>query len=197
MPEYRRPFAPGGTYFLTLVTHHRRPFLTDAPARTALRQSLTDCRGRRPFGLDGVVLLPDHLHLMLTLPFADADVSNRVAAIKAGFTRRYEAGHEAGGGLRSAPRDRQSASRDRQRYRPIWQKRFHDHLIRDDRDRDDHLDYLVYNPVRHGLATCPHAWPYSSFARLVRAGRYDARWSCRCDGRRVRPVPKPFSSPEE
>ena len=143
---------------------------------------------RWPATLDAIVLLPDHLHLLLALPTGETNVSTRVASLKAGFTRRHprrvgfsppsEGGINPDGGLKPTL---QGASRDRQRYRDVWQKRFHDHLIRDDADYERHLDYLAYNPVRHGLCRCPHDWPHSSFARLVRERIYKRDWLCCCD----------------
>jgi putative transposase len=172
MPNYRRPDAPGSTWFITIVTHDRRGFMLDEPARNALRHAVADTRRRRPFHLIAIVLLPNHLHLMMELPTGDADASTRVAGIKAGFTRRYLT---AGG--REAPI---SDDRRRHRHRGVWQQRFHDHVIRDQPDYEAHLNYLVYNPVRHGLCRCPHDWPHSSFHTLVRDGIYDAEWSCHC-----------------
>ena len=172
MPEYRRPTVAGAVYFLTIVTHGRRPILVEPPARRALRAAIGHARQAKPFGLLATVLLPDHLHLMVALPAGDEDVSGRVTRIKTNFTRRYldAGGCEAG----------QSRSRCRHRHRGVWQKRFHDHLIRDAGDFVAHLDYLHFNPVRHGFARCPHAWPFSTFRRLVRRGTYEARWCCTC-----------------
>jgi putative transposase len=127
------------------------------------------------------VLLPDHLHLMLTLPDGDADFSIRVAAIKARFTRRWVAADGDG--------REQSASRERQGYRGVWQKRFWEHAVRDDDDRIRCLDYIHYNPVKHRLARCPHAWPWSTFARFVRQNDYAPDWHCTCDGRAALKIP--------
>ena len=80
-----------------------------------------------------------------------------------------------------------SASRRRRRERGVWQRRFWEHTIRDEKDFAAHMDYIHYNPVKHGHAGCPHAWAHSSFHRWVREGRYAADWACSC----VRPVPQP------
>jgi putative transposase len=168
MPNYRRPDRQGSEWFLTLVTHHRRPILLQPAARRALRASLAATRESQPFRLAAIVLLPDHLHLMIELPTGDADVFGRMRRLKAGFTRRHLA---AGGAEAEASDDRR-----RYRHRGVWQQRFHDHVIRDDQDRERHLDYLCYNPVHHGLCRCPHDWPMSSFAQLVEQGIYDADW---------------------
>ena len=148
-----------------------------------MREAIAGCRRDWPFDLAAIALLPDHLHLLMALPDEDADVSIRVARIKAQFTRRHLAARGAEAG--------QSGSRDRHRHRGVWQRRFHDHLVRDDRDFEQHLDYLLHNPVRHGHASCPHAWPWSSFDRLVREGVYERTWCCACDGRKAIAPPKP------
>ena len=112
MPEYRRARQAGGTYFFTVVTHERRPFLTDELARGCLRSAWREVRGRRPFHADAVCLLPDHLHTVWTLPEGDCDFSGRWAAIKSMFSKRYL----AAGGLEHA----RSASRTRQGEAALW-----------------------------------------------------------------------------
>jgi putative transposase len=180
MPNYRRVFVPGGTFFFTLVAENRAPYFAAELARNRLHDAIAACQQRRSFELDAFVLLPDHLHLLMTLPPGDADYSTRVAAIKVGFTRAQLA---AGGA--EQPR---SHSRVRKRRRGIWQRWFWEHTIRDMTDFNTHLDYIHYNPVKHGLAHCPHEWPFSSFARHVSAGKYGADWLCACAGGPVRPL---------
>ena len=142
MPNYRRPFAPGGTFFFTLVTQDRRPILTTDSARPLLRTAVADTRRERPFVLLAIVLLADHLHLLLDLPAGDADFATRRAAVKARFTRAYLA---AGGGEGTV-----TANRAAHGGRGVWQPRYYDHLIRDEDDFGRHLDYLHYNPAKHG-----------------------------------------------
>ena len=179
MPRYRRPSVAGATYFLTIVTHGRHPLFLDAKARKLLGEAIRRTRADRPFAVVAAVVLPDHVHLLMELPIGDADVSPRVAAIKARFTRAWL----AGGGMDLG----QSEGRHRQRRRGVWQQRFHDHRIRDDDDLQRHLDYAMYNPVHHGVVACPHAWLHSSFHRLVKDGVYDAAWSCGCGRAEVKP----------
>lgn len=188
MPNYRRRRRAGGTYFLTLVTQNRAPIFAEDWTRTLLRAAIDRCRALHPFSLDAIVLLPDHLHLLMTLPPADDDYPRRLANLKAGFTRAYLA---AGGA--EQPR---SASRHRQRARGIWLKRYWEHTIRDGEDPRTHYNYICCNPVKHRLVTCPHAWPHSSFHRLVAEGRYPADWRCRCD-RPGRRTPPPLPEPPE
>jgi len=192
MPNYRRAIQPGGTFFLTLVTHERRRLFDEELARTHLRHAIAAARGDRPFELVASVLLPDHLHLIVQLPAGDADFSLRVSAIKARFTRAYL----GAGGTETS----QSRSRDHQRHRGVWQKRFWEHLVRDENDLIDCIEYVHYNPVKHGLATCPHAWEWSSFGRFVEKGHCPRQWCCACDGtpeasthspRSIRPTTSP------
>jgi putative transposase len=175
MPNYRRAYVPGGTFFLTVVTHDRAPLFHDALARKCLRESMALARRDHPFVLLAATLLPEHLHLVIALPENDADFSVRIGAIKARFTRRWLA---AGGTER-----KQSAARRRQDYRGVWQKRFWEHWVRDERDLGRCFDYIHYNPVKHGHVACPHAWPWTTFHRFVREGRYEADWCCACEGR--------------
>jgi putative transposase len=184
MPQYRRAFRPGGTFFLTIVTESRAPILTTPAARTTLHAAIDTCRATRPFTIDAIVLLPDHWHLMLTLPAGDADYPTRIAAIKSRFTRDYLAhgGHEQ-------PR---STSRLKSRRRGVWQRHFWEHDIRDHTDYERHFDYILYNPVRHQYAGCPHAWPYSSYAQAVSHNLYPCDWQCRCNHRT--PIPPNFDT---
>jgi putative transposase len=173
MPDYVRAFRPGGTFFLTLVTERRTPVFASESARAMLGAAFERCRKHHPFVLDAIVCLPDHLHMLMTLPDGDADFSLRVGNLKSAFTRAYL----AAGGVEQA----RSASRVRQRARGVWLKRFWEHTIRDCADLLRHYDYIHYNPVKHKHATCPHAWPHSSFHRFVAEKRYEADWCCRCD----------------
>ncbi len=172
MPNYRRPFAPGGTFFFTLVTQDRRPILCTESARPVLRAALVDTRRERPFVLLAIVFLADHLHLLLELPAGDADFATRLAAVKARFTRGFLA---AGGGEGTV-----TASRAAHGGRGVWQPRYYEHLIRDGADLGRHFDYLHYNPVKHGRAACPHGYAFSTFGRWVARGVYEPDWACRC-----------------
>jgi putative transposase len=180
MPNYRRAFRRGGTFFLTLVTEGRSPIFLVENARLMLRDAIERCRTLRPFSLNAIVLLPEHLHILITLPENDADFSRRVASIKSHFTRSYL----AGGGVEQA----RSSSRHRQGARGVWQRRFWEHTITDGDDLRRHYDYVHYNPVKHKHVTCPHAWPHSSFHRFVAENRYERNWSCQCDGPVVAPM---------
>jgi len=168
MSDYKRVRIAGGAYFFTLVTFDRRPFLTSALARACLREALRETRSVQPFRLDAICLLPDHLHCLWTLPAGDTDFSGRWNRIKGLFSKRYLAAGQSPGNP--------NASRRRTGEAAIWQRRFWEHCIREDKDFRRHLDYLHFNPVKHGHVMRAADWPWSSFARYVRMGWYDEAW---------------------
>jgi len=168
MPNYRRAAVSGGTYFFTVVSYNRRPILDTPLARSCLRAAIRETRAIQPFSLDAIVLLPDHLHAVWTLPRGDVDYSNRWRLIKRIFTRSFLA---AGGGEQEP-----SVSRAVQGERGIWQRRFWEHTCRDETDLRRCVDYLHLNPVRHDLVSHVADWPWSSFHRYVRLGHYDQAW---------------------
>ena len=165
MPRYRRALT-GTSYFFTVVTHRRRPILCDEPVRIALREAIEQVRCRYPFTTDAIVLMPDHLHCIWTLPDGDSDFSLRWSQIKHHVS--YACGQLYSTAL--------SKSRQRQRTASIWQRRFWEHQIRDETDMERHVDYIHFNPVKHGLVAAASDWPYSSFGRFVRNGIYPADW---------------------
>jgi putative transposase len=156
MVRYRRNFVPGGTFFFTLTLDDRRSSaLVDHVA--LLRAAFRKTRSERPFSIDAIVILPDHLHTILTLPPGDPDFSNRLRRIKGRFTRSVIAA--------GAP----VSSDHGGEYSP-WQKRFWERTIRDDRNFERCVDYIHYNPIKHGLVSSPIDWPFSSLHRYIRAG---------------------------
>jgi putative transposase len=175
MPNYRRAHRPGGTFFFTLVTYRRRPILATELGRRLLHEALAVCGRRWLYSLDAIVLLPDHLHAIWTLPAGDADFSTRWAAVKRAFTAGWL--RESGDAIAEGERW--------QRRRSVWQPRFYEHTLRDELDLERHYDYLHFNPVKHGLATCPHAWAWSSFRRCAGRRIYPPDWLCVCNARRV------------
>ena len=183
MPEYHRMFAPGGTFFLTWVTHLRRPILGTDGNVVAFRAAVANVKRDLPFTILAAVILPDHVHFLWELPPGDTNYSKRIGMIKVNFTRAVTVKtHDF-----PCANVSQSPSRRRHRESCIWQRRFWEHTIRDDRDFANHMDYIHYNPVKHGHVSCPHAWPYSSFHRWVREDRYFADWACCCLGHPVTP----------
>ncbi|GAA5161592.1 REP-associated tyrosine transposase [Viridibacterium curvum] len=169
MSRYRRSNATGATFFFTVVTHRRQTILTDEPLRAALRNAVRRVRTDMPFAIDAWVLLPDHLHCIWTLPPNDADFGLRWGRIKSLVTRTVAADYERA--------EWRNASRIARRESTIWQRRFWEHQIRDDADYAAHMDYVHFNPVKHGLVRSVADWPHSTFHRLVRAGVYAADWA--------------------
>ncbi len=158
----------GGTYFFTVVTQDRQRFLTDKLARKVLRDAFQKIRLKHPFTMNAIVLLPDHLHCIWTLPEGDADYPTRWNQIKGQFTRNWL----ANGGQETIV----SGSRSKRKERGIWQRRMFEHTCRDEADLKRCLDYLHANPLKHGLVRCVKDWPWSSFFRFVKQGEYDINW---------------------
>lgn len=168
MPQYRRSKIEGGTYFFTVVTYHRRPFLTTDEARAALHFAWLNVEQRYPFTTNAICLLPDHLHCIWTLPEGDSNYSLRWGEIKKIFSKMYLPHVKANELL--------SESRLKRGEAAVWQRRFWEHTIRDLHDFNRHLDYIHYNPVKHGLVHSVSDWPWSSFHRYVQLGFYDRSW---------------------
>ncbi len=164
MTRYRRNFVAGGSFFFTVNLADRRSRLLTGHIEL-LRAAFRDTRRRRPFTIDAVVVLPEHLHAIWTLPADDADFATRWQLIKASFSRGLSA------------KEAVSPSRSRKRERGIWQRRYWEHTLRDDADFGRHTDYIHFNPVRHGHVARVRDWPYSSFHHMVRLGLYPADWA--------------------
>ena len=164
MTSYRRNYLDGGSYFFTVNLAERRSrLLTDNIG--LLRAAFRYTRTRHPFSVDAIVVLPDHLHAIWTLPPGDADYALRWRLIKTYFSRGLVAG------------ERRSKSRIAKGERGIWQRRYWEHTLRDESDYACHADYIHINPVKHGHAQRVVDWPYSSFHRFVRLGIYPAGWA--------------------
>jgi putative transposase len=163
MTNYRRNFLAGGTYFFTANLMDRdRWLLTDNIG--LLRAAFRYVRKRHPFKTDAMVVLPDHMHVLWTLPPGDTDFPKRWGLIKSTFSRSLPTTEPV------------SASRLRKGERGIWQRRYWEHTIRDERDFSHHADYIHFNPVKHGYVGRAADWPYSSFRRMVRLGLYPQDW---------------------
>ena len=158
--QYRRSTAKGATFFFTVVTHERRKILCHESNVALLREAFRFVKQRHPFTIDAFVLLPEHLHCIWTLPENDSDYSMRWRQIKSHFSRRC--GDEFKG--------RQTQAHLRRGEQAIWQHRYWEHQVRDDSDFIRHVEYIHYNPVKHGLAKAPKLWPHSTFHRYVRKG---------------------------
>ena len=163
MPNYRRDHTPGATWFFTVTLANRKSsLLLDQIGR--LRESVRYVRRQWPFHIDAWVVLPEHMHAVWTLPEGDEDFSTRWRLIKSHFSRE------------SPRRESISRSRTRKGERGIWQRRFWEHRIRDERDFRRHVDYIHFNPVKHGHVERAIDWPFSTFSRYVRNGIYSPDW---------------------
>ena len=162
--EYRRMWCPGGTYFFTINLLQRQG--NDLLTRHIglLRKAVGDVKRRHPFRIHAWVVLPDHMHCVIELPHDDADFATRWRLIKMNFSK-------------SLPKvEPRSAVRIVRGERGIWQRRYWEHLIRDEKDFCAHVDYVHINPMKHGLVDSVQEWPYSTFHRYVEKGIYTEDW---------------------
>ncbi|WP_158583856.1 REP-associated tyrosine transposase [Salinibius halmophilus] len=136
--KYRRVFIKGGHYFFTVASNHRAPVFIDNI--DAIRNGLRYAKEKHPFDIEASVILPDHLHMIWKLPEDDANFPLRWQLIKKHVTRSVG--------------------------RNIWQRRFFEHVLRDDHDWQMHVDYIHYNPVKHGYCERVSQWPYSSYRKF-------------------------------
>ncbi len=164
---YGRVRIPGASYFFTVVTCDRRPIFQHTEAIALFDAAVTRIRQRHPFEIDATVILPDHIHTIWTLPDGDADFSTRWRLVKEAFTKPF---------VRQNLPSSRSDSRRSKGEQPVWQRRFWEHLIRDEADYVAHVDYIHINPVHHGLAAAASEWPHSSFAEWVERGVYAPNW---------------------
>jgi len=161
MVQTRRHFVPDVTHFFTVALADRRcASLTDRI--DALGKAFRQCRALRSFETIAIVVLPAHLHCVWTLPAGDADYSTRWSLIKRIFTRKQ---------FHEGPTDARARKR-------VWQPRFWEHTIRSETDLQRHVDYIHFNPVRHGCAHRASEWPHTSFHRYVRLGWLSEDWAC-------------------
>ena len=158
MSNYRRVLSPGGCFFFTVVTYNRQPIFANTWAVDRLRDGFCRVRSKRPFTVDAMVVLPDHVHCIWRLPAEDDDYATRWRLIKHHVARGME------------------VQRTGRREKQVWQRRYWEHLIRDETDWRRHMDYIHYNPVKHGLVESPLDWEYSSFRKYVAQGKYPAHW---------------------
>ncbi len=160
MPDYRRIFIPGGTYFFTVNLLERRSTLPTENI-ASLRHAIFWTKRRTPFRIEALVVLPDHLHAIFTLPEGDSNFPQRWRHIKSRFSRSL------------AKSEWRSTVREKRGERAIWQRRYWEHYIRDKRDLRAHIAYCYYNPVKHSFATRVSDWPHSTYHRDIRSGRFE------------------------
>ena len=158
MSEYRRYYQPGANYFFTLVTYERFPFFKYANHVERLKAAIQKIKKTDPFSLNAFVILPDHLHFLWRLPEDDKNFSTRLRLIKRDFSMQI------------------ITSLNHRQEKRVWQRRFWEHVIRDENDWQKHMDYIHYNPVKHGLVFSPADWKYSSFQYWVDKKVYERKW---------------------
>ena len=163
MVRYRRNFVPGGTYFFTVTLTDRTSSILVQHV-DALRLAFRVARQERPFTIDAIVILPEHLHAIWTLPSDDSDFSSRWRRIKAHFTHQLV--------TTGVP-----VLRHRNGEYNLWQSRFWEHTIRNETDFERHVDYVHFNPVKHKLVAQVRDWPHSSFHIHLRRGLLPADWA--------------------
>ena len=164
MTDYRRFYIPGATWFFTVNLVQRRNNRLLLENIDLLRMAFSEVKKRHPFNIHAIVIMPEHLHCIWTLPSDDADFSMRWGQIKGCFSRHIDTG------------ERISKSRGKRRERGLWQRRFWAHLITDQEDFNRHVDYIHWNPVKHGWVRHVADWPHSSFHKFVRLGVYPVTW---------------------
>ncbi|MES9903782.1 MAG: transposase [Sedimenticola sp.] len=158
MSNYQRANAKGATYFFTVVTKERKPWFGNEENVNILREAFRITMNEKPFEIEAAVILTDHLHCIWKLPEGDNDYSGRWREIKKRASRHL---------------DKRTNERGE---RPVWQRRFWEHRIRDDQDWRNHIDYIHYNPVKHQLVERVSDWPWSSFHQAVAKGWYEQNW---------------------
>lgn len=166
MPDYRRLYQNGGTYFFTVVTYGRNPVFRSEAAIALLKGCLEHVALAHPLVIEALVILPDHLHTIWTLPEKECDFSTRWSLIKGKFSHQCQMQPQI-----------LSTSRQNKRERAVWQRRFWEHLVHDQNDFNRLCDYIHYNPVKHGLARSPEEWPHSTFREFIARGLYPENWS--------------------
>ncbi len=168
MPNYRRSYILGGTFFFTLVTYQRKKIITSNQAIELLDLAISRVRTYHPFSIDAFCILPDHIHFIWTMNENDFDYSMRIGQLKRYFSRMYSDHFEVNSNL--------CDSRIKRGETAIWQRRFWEHTIRDNDDLSRHIEYIHFNPVKHGLVESAKDWPYSSFLQYVKNGFHDMGW---------------------
>jgi putative transposase len=164
MTDYRRFRHPGVTWFFTVNLAERRSNRLLVDRINILREAFVQVKKDHPFVIEAIVVLPEHLHCILSLPTGDSDFSTRWGLIKSHFSRNIEKD------------ERISKSRIKRGERRLWQRRFWEHLIRDETDYQRHVDYIHWNPVKHGWVRNVKEWPHSSFHDYVKRGVYHDNW---------------------
>jgi len=163
MRDLRRYYVEGGTYFFTVVTSNRRGILCLPQSRDALKKAIIQVRKKYPFEILAWVLLPDHLHCIWTLPLDDCDFSLRWRLIKRNYSFL----------MKDVLSVSKSDSQKKKQESGFWQRRFWEHVIKDENDLAKHFDYVHFNPVKHGLVENLYDWKWSTYHRYLKMGYYN------------------------
>jgi putative transposase len=158
MSNYRRVYQQGGCYFFTLICYQRKPILGNEKNIQLLREAFKSVMNDHPFEIEAIVILPEHLHCIWNLPENDNDFSLRWRLIKNLFSRKLD------------------VEKNERGEKLVWQRRFWEHVIRDEKDWKNHMNYIHYNPVKHKHVKAPADWHHSSFKKFVQNGFYDLNW---------------------
>jgi putative transposase len=168
MPEYRRIKQEGGIYFFTLVTYQRQELFASPEVRVLLMDTVDEVKKFHPFEMIAYCVMEDHVHLLWQMPMDDANYSMRIGLIKRRFSRKFVARYG-----QILPRTESQLKRQEM---AIWQRRYWEHMIRDEQDLEQHIAYIHFNPVKHGLVNRVRDWDCSSFHDYVRVGFFDIDW---------------------
>jgi putative transposase len=158
MPNYRRYYTPNAIVFITCVTRERYPYLKSRTDIDLFFSTLTRVQQTNPFEIIAHVILPDHFHCLIKVNHPSGDFSTVMHSLKRNYTRNYKRAHNI------------------QKTLSIWQRGFWDHVIRDEQDFGTHLDYIHWNPIKHGWVNKPEDWPYSTYRDWINEGVYEIGW---------------------
>ena len=164
--RYRRATVPGASYFFTLITNRRQQLFLDQRNVDRWHSAVSKVQRARPFAIEAEIIMLDHVHMIWALPDYDADYATRIRLIKTAFTKNLPPSQGNGA----------NDSRVSKGERDVWQHRYWEHLIRDEKNLQAQVDYIHINPVKHGLVERPGDWPHSTFLQWVEQGAYDPWW---------------------
>jgi len=158
VPNFRRYYIPNAVVFITVVTHDRKPYLEPADDIELFWNTVRRVQTIHPFRLLAYVILPDHFHWLMRVDSESGNFSSILHSIKRNYTLNFKKAHSI-----TIPFN-------------LWQERFWDHVIRDERDLNNHFDYIHWNPVKHGYVKRPEDWSYSTYLHWLKRGYYELGW---------------------
>jgi len=156
MSNYTRLYLDGYSYFITIVTQGRNPILIDNIA--LLRDSFKRSKQRYDYHIDAIIVLPDHLHMIITPKNAN-DYPKIISHIKRSFVYGLDKN------LKDNAKNKLTTSSYHRKLSGIWQKRFYEHTIRNEKDWLEKMHYIQHNAIKHGYVNNCEQWQYSSFTK--------------------------------